>query len=283
MNITVLGTGIMGGGIATVAASKGFSVTAWNRTVERAQALEGPGLKAEPELAAAVSNADVIAIVVFDAASVMDVLERSYQAAPADAVWIQMSTIGTEGSGKVREFAEAHDLHLIETMMMGSKDQANSSQLILIGGGEQTLFEQAAPFLDAISKKLVHCGPQVGDGTAVKLACNLWLGCITAAACQSVKVLERQNVDPQLFLDVIAGGTSDSPYAHIKGGKAITKDYSPQFEVSALEKDLGLMKAVMDSVGFRNDLLSLVMDLYAQSDGKGHAHDDISAVATSFE
>ncbi|MEE8703014.1 NAD(P)-dependent oxidoreductase [Bifidobacterium crudilactis] len=283
MNITVLGTGIMGGGIATVAASKGFSVTAWNRTVERAQALEGPGLKAEPELAAAVSNADVIAIVVFDAASVMDVLERSYQAAPADAVWIQMSTIGTEGSGKVREFAEAHDLHLIETMMMGSKDQANSSQLILIGGGEQTLFEQAAPFLDAISKKLVHCGPQVGDGTAVKLACNLWLGCITAAACQSVKVLERQNVDPQLFLDVIAGGTSDSPYAHIKGGKAITKDYSPQFEVSALEKDLGLMKAVMDSVGFRNDLLSLVMDLYAQSDGNGHAHDDISAVATSFE
>ncbi|MCI1218576.1 MAG: NAD(P)-dependent oxidoreductase [Bifidobacterium crudilactis] len=283
MNITVLGTGIMGGGIATVAASKGFSVTAWNRTVERAQALEGPGLKAEPELAAAVSNADVIAIVVFDAASVMDVLERSYQAAPADAVWIQMSTIGTEGSGKVREFAEAHDLHLIETMMMGSKDQANSSQLILIGGGEQKLFEQAAPFLDAISKKLVHCGPQVGDGTAVKLACNLWLGCITAAACQSVKVLERQNVDPQLFLDVIAGGTSDSPYAHIKGGKAITKDYSPQFEVSALEKDLGLMKAVMDSVGFRNDLLSLVMDLYAQSDGNGHAHDDISAVATSFE
>ncbi|MCI2177537.1 MAG: NAD(P)-binding domain-containing protein, partial [Bifidobacterium psychraerophilum] len=99
MNITVLGTGIMGGGIATVAASKGFSVTAWNRTVERAQALEGPGLKAESELAAAVSNADVIAIVVFDAASVMDVLERSYQAAPADAVWIQMSTIGTEGSG----------------------------------------------------------------------------------------------------------------------------------------------------------------------------------------
>jgi 3-hydroxyisobutyrate dehydrogenase len=225
----------------------------------------------------------VIAIVVFDAASVMDVLERSYQAAPADAVWIQMSTIGTEGSGEVREFAEAHDLHLIETMMMGSKDQANSSQLILIGGGEQTLFEQAAPFLDAISKKLVHCGPQVGDGTAVKLACNLWLGCITAAACQSVKVLERQNVDPQLFLDVIAGGTSDSPYAHIKGGKAITKDYSPQFEVSALEKDLGLMKAVMDSVGFRNDLLSLVMDLYAQTDDKGHAHDDISAVATSFE
>ncbi|MCI1868686.1 NAD(P)-dependent oxidoreductase [Bifidobacterium crudilactis] len=283
MNITVLGTGIMGGGIATVAASKGFSVTAWNRTVERAQALEGPGLKAESELAAAVSNADVIAIVVFDAASVMDVLERSYQAAPADAVWIQMSTIGTEGSGKVREFAGAHDLHLIETMMMGSKDQANSSQLILIGGGEQTLFEQATPFLDAISKKLVHCGPRVGDGTAVKLACNLWLGCITAAACQSVKVLERQNVDPQLFLDVIAGGTSDSPYAHIKGGKAITKDYSPQFEVSALEKDLGLMKAVMDSVGFRNDLLSLVMDLYAQSDGNGHAHDDISAVATSFE
>lgn len=283
MNITVLGTGIMGSGIATVAASKGFSVSAWNRTIERAQALEGDSLHAESDLATAVSQADIIAIVVFDAESVLDVLQKAYQHAPADAVWVQMSTIGTEGARQAREFAEAHDLHLIETMMMGSKDQANSSQLILIGGGDEALFGKAKPFLEAISKKLVHCGAQVGDGTAVKLACNLWLGCITAAACQSVKVLERQHVNPQLFLDVIAGGTSDSPYAHIKGGKAISEDYSPQFEVSALEKDLGLMKSVMESVGFRSDLLSLVMDLYAQSDDKGHAHDDISAVATSFE
>jgi 3-hydroxyisobutyrate dehydrogenase len=283
MNITILGTGIMGSGIATVAASKDFQVTAWNRTIERARALEGHNLHAESDLNTAVSQADIIAIVVFDAASVLDVLEQSYQNAPAHAVWIQMSTIGTEGSRQVREFADAHHLNLIETMMMGSKDQANSSQLILIGGGDESLFNTVKPFLDAISKKLVHCGPQVADGTAVKLACNLWLGCITAAACQSVKVLERQGVNPQLFLDVIAGGTSDSPYAHIKGGKAIAKDYSPQFEVSALEKDLGLMKSVMDSVSFPSDLLSLVMDLYARSDAQGHAHDDISAVATSFE
>ncbi|MFT9008423.1 MAG: NAD(P)-dependent oxidoreductase [Bifidobacterium sp.] len=283
MNITVLGTGIMGSGIAKVAGSKGFRVTAWNRTIARAQALERDSIRAEADLSKAVSQADVIAIVVFDGASVLDVLESSYRQAPSDAVWVQMSTIGTEASHQVREFAAERHLHLIETMMMGSKDQANSSQLILIGGGDAALFDRAAPFLDAISKKLVHCGPEVGDGTAVKLACNLWLGCITAAACQSVKVLERQGVNPQLFLDVIAGGTSDSPYAHIKGGKAIAADYSPQFEVSALEKDLGLMKSVMDSVGFRSDLLSLVMDLYAQSDGTGHAHDDISAVATSFE
>ncbi|MFT8704777.1 NAD(P)-dependent oxidoreductase [Bifidobacterium aquikefiricola] len=283
MNITVVGTGIMGSGIARVLASKGFAVTAWNRTIERAQPLEADGVHVEADLTKAVANAEIIAIVVFDADSVLDVLSKSYEHAPANAIWVQMSTIGAEGSKRVSEFASAHQLRLVETMMMGSKDQANSSQLILIGGGEQALFDAAAPFVEAISQKLVHCGPKVGDGTAVKLACNLWLGCITAAACQSVKVLERQHVNPQLFLDVIAGGTSDSPYAHIKGGKAIANDYAPQFEVAALEKDLGLMKSVMESVGFRDDLLSLVLDLYAQSDGKGHAHDDISAVATSFE
>ena len=283
MKATVLGTGIMGSGIASVLATHGIETTAWNRTIDRALALREQSVHVEPVAANAVSQADVIFIVVYDSDSVLDVLEQCVDAAPRHAIWVQMATIGAAGAKQVAAFAAQHGITLVETMMMGSKDQANSGQLILIGGGDQRGFDAARPALDAISKKLVWCGPQLGDGTAIKLACNLWLGCITAAACQSLEVLERQGVDPHLFLDVISGATSDSPYAHIKGDKAICGDFSPQFEVMALKKDLDLMHDVMVEVGFRDDLLVEILGLYDQADAGGHTHDDISAVATVFQ
>ncbi|MCI1649470.1 NAD(P)-dependent oxidoreductase [Bifidobacterium tibiigranuli] len=281
--VTVLGTGIMGGGIAKTLAAAGFAVTAWNRTPAHAEPLREYGVKVESELADALAEADVILVVVYDAASVLDVLGRGIGAAFADAVWVQMATIGVEGAHHVAQLAEQQGAHLVETMMMGSKDQAESGALTLIAGGQRALFDQAGPVLDAISTKLVYCGESVGSGSVVKLACNLWLACITSAACQSVELLKGEGVDPQLFLDVITGMTTDSPYAHLKGGKAIAGDFSAQFEVNALLKDLGLVGEVMAGSGFRTDLLERQQTLYDQVREQGHGHDDVSAVALAFE
>lgn len=282
LNVTVLGTGLMGGGIARTLAAAGFAVTAWNRTRAHAEPLRAYGVSVEPNLAAALADADVVLVVVYDAASVMDVLERGIGAAPAGAVWVQMATIGVEESRDVARFAETKGAHLVETLMMGSKDQAENGALTLMAGGNPALFDQADPVLQAISVKIVHCGESVGSGSVVKLACNLWLACITSAACQSVELLKVEGVDPQLFLDVISGMTTDSPYAHLKGGKAITGDFSAQFEVNALLKDLGLVGEVMARRGFRTDLLDRQKALYDEVRAQGHGHDDVSAVALAF-
>jgi 3-hydroxyisobutyrate dehydrogenase len=286
MNITVLGTGIMGSGICTVLASKGFDVTAWNRTAARASALAEnaalPHLHAEADITRAVADADVIMVVAFDAASVLDVMSRAIPAAPAHAIWMQMATIGAAGAQQVRTLAAEYHLHAVETMMMGSKDQAASARLILIGGGAAEYFAALEPVTAAIAQKTVVAGDAIGDGTAVKLACNAWIAGITVTAAQSVQLLRHEGVDPQLFLDVIAGGTSDSPYAHMKGGKAISGDYSSQFEISALAKDMSLMREVMVATSMRSDFLDKLIELYGQASNAGHDHDDISAVSESF-
>ena len=283
MNVSVLGTGIMGSGIAQSLKRGGLDVTAWNRTPSRAAALAAEGISVVEDPVDAVSHADVIIISLYDADSVLSVLDKVADAAPSQAVWVQTATIGSEGARQVDQFAKDHELRVIETMMMGSKDQAAAGHLTLIGGGDHALFEQVKPVLDAISFKLVYCGTHIGDGTAVKLVCNLWLACITAAACQSVKLLERQHVDPHLFLQVIEGATTDSPYAHIKGNKAINQDFTPQFEVMALKKDLSLVSEVMDTYGFPKDVVETIYALYDLVGQQHHEHDDISAVAQAFD
>lgn len=282
MKVTVLGTGIMGSGISVTLAAKDFDVTAWNRTFEKAVALETTNLHAERSLEAAVADADVILIVAFDAASVLDIMNRCAQSAPSQAIWVQMATIGAAGAHDFRDFVTAHSLRAVETMMMGSRAQAATSHLILIGGGDPQLFSLLEPVTTAIAQKTIRAGDSIGSGTAVKLACNAWIAGITATAAQSVQLLEHEHTDPQLFLDVISGGTSDSPYAHLKGGKMISHDYSSQFEVSALRKDMQLMREVMSETGMRTDFLDEVMSLYSEADAKGHTHSDISAVAEAF-
>lgn len=283
MRITVLGTGIMGAGICKVLASKGFEVTAWNRSFEKAAVLRDKDLEPEESITAAVAHARVILVVAFDADSVLEVMTAAVDAAPANAIWVQMATIGANGARRVRDFAAAHHLNAVETMMMGSREQAASSRLILIGAGSAELFNALYPITSVIAQKTVIAGPSIGDGTAVKLACNAWIAGITVAAAQSVQLLEHEGVNPQLFLDVIGGGTSDSPYAHLKGGKAISKDYSSQFEVSALSKDMQLMRDVMLKTNMRSDFLDMLIGLYGEAGAMGHAHDDISAVAEAFD
>lgn len=289
--VTVLGTGLMGAGIARTLLRAGFDVTVWNRSRPSAEVLRAAGARVASSAADAVVGADAILIVVFDAASVLEVLDAAAPAddagptdaaAPSRAVWVQMATIGAAGSAAVRARARERGLELVETMIMGSKAQAEVGRLILLGGGPEATFGRLAPVLGAISQRLVVAGPDVGAGTALKLACNAWIATITAGAAQSIALARAQGLDPQLFLSAIIGGTSDSPYAHLKGDKVIAGDYSPQFAVAAIRKDLDLIREAADRTGVAPELLDTLQELYRAADASGHPGDDIAAVYEAF-
>jgi 3-hydroxyisobutyrate dehydrogenase len=89
-------------------------------------------------------------------------------------------------------------------------------------------------------------------------------------------------LDPQLFLDAIAGGAIDTPYAHIKGAAIIANDYRPSFSIDGTIKDLGLIRAAAQDVGVVDDVLAAVEARYLAAGRAGHGADDMSAVYTAF-
>lgn len=282
LRVTVLGTGLMGAGMARSLLRAGHRVTVWNRTPERAAPLAEDGALLAGTPAEAVADADVVLVVVFDAASVLQVLDAAGAHAPAGAVWMQCATIGTDGVRAVDARARELGLQLVETQMMGSKAQAEEGRLILIGGGPSELFAQVATVVDAVAQKIVHAGERVGDGTAVKLACNAWVAATTAGTAQSLALVRAQGLDPRLWLDVITGGTTDSPYCHLKGEKILAGDFSPQFAVDALRKDLALISQSARSNGVSTALLDTLTGLYRQAADEGHGDRDIAAVSCAF-
>lgn len=281
MNITVLGTGIMGTAVARRLLSSGHAVTVWNRTGERAEPLREDGASVADTAEDAVRAADVVLLTLFDATAVLDVMARACPVAP-DAVWVQASTIGTEATGRVSALAEREGVALLEAMMLGTRAPAEQGQLTLLVAGPEDLDARVAPAFEEMAAKVVRVGPDVGQAAALKLAANAWIAVLTAATAQSLAMTRGLGLDPHLFLDAIADTPVDSRYAHVKGEAMISSTFDPSFTVDGVVKDVGLIISAADQAGVPSDLLESVQGLFRRTSEAGHGADDMAAVISAF-
>lgn len=134
------------------------------------------------------------------------------------------------------------------------------------------------PLLALVSQKRVNAGPTVGVGTRLKLVCNTWIGLLTAGTGQAFAMLRALGLDEKLFLEAIAGGQSDTPYAHAKGALMLADDYQPaNFQLRGLHKDLELAEAATGDAG-AFPILDAVRGLYDRAEDHGLGTEDIAAV-----
>ncbi len=282
MRVTVLGTGAMGAGVAGSLLREGHQVTVWNRSADKATPLGEHGATVATDPGAAVEHAEVVLLTLFDTDAVVDVLEQAAGDAPTDAVWIQASTIGVDGTETFVQLAAKYGITLVEAMMLGTKAPAEQGKLTMLAAGPADQVDRVVPVLDAIGAKTIRAGERVGDGTALKLAANAWIASITAATGQSLALAAALGLDPQLFLDAIDGSASDSAYAHTKGAAIIAGEFPAQFALDGLRKDIGLIAEAARANDVSTTLLDALGRVYADASAAGHGGDDIAAVGTAF-
>jgi 3-hydroxyisobutyrate dehydrogenase len=282
VRVTVLGTGAMGAGVAQSLLREGHDVTVWNRSRERAEPLAEHGATVADDAGGAVAEAEVVLLTLFDADAVVDVLEQAAGDAPTDAVWVQASTVGVEGSDTVVQIAAKYGITLVEAMMLGTKTPAEQGKLTMLAAGPAATLDAIDPVLDAIGAKTVRAGDRVGEGTALKLAANAWIASITAATGQSLAIARGLGIDPALFLQAIEGSASDSAYAHTKGASMMAGEFPAQFALDGLRKDIGLITDAARANGVSTTLLDALGRVYADASAAGHGKDDIAAVSTAF-
>lgn len=278
MQVAVLGTGIMGSGMARSLAREGHDVIVWNRTRARAQALEGDGIRVAATVSDAVGGADAVVTVLFDADATVEVGRELVTALAPDAVWVQSATVGVEG---IRRVHEVGGDRVLDAPVLGTRAPAEQGALVVLASGPRVIVERASPVLEAIGSRTVVAGDAVGDASALKLACNAWVALLTAGLGQSLALAQGLGVAPELFLEAIAGGPVDAPYAKLKGGAMLAGDWTPSFEVDGVVKDLGLMVKAAPH-GFPTGLLDAVRRLFVDAAAAGHGADDMAAVRTVF-
>ena len=259
MRIALLGTGLMGAPMGRNLVAAGHEVHAWNRTRERAEAVDGATVHDTP--AAACAGAEVVVTMLADA----DAVEQAMDGVSLDgAVWAQMSTIGVEATDRLArgEFVDAP--------VLGSTPAAEQGALTVLASG---LFERCRPVFDAVGKT-IDLGPEAGAGQRMKLVLNHWVLPLVEGLAETVLLAERLGVDPQRFLDIIDGGAMGPPYAKLKGTNMIERTYEPNFSLRLARKDADLIAAVAADL----PLARLISERMGAAVDAGHGEEDFSAV-----
>ena len=280
--VTVLGTGIMGAGMARNLIAAGLDVTVWNRTPERARPLADAGARLTTDVAEAVAGADVVVTMLFDADTVRQVMEWALPAVAPGAVWAQTSTVGLDGAVRLGELAARHDIEYVDAPVLGTKGPAEQGTLTVLAGGPSALREAVTPVFDAIGSKTVWVGERAGDGQKLKLVANSWIGSVITGVAQAVALSERLGLEPQMFFDTIAGGPLDSAYGQLKGKAMIAGEYATSFAVSGVVKDFGLIAAALRGVDVRTEIVDAVAAVFGSAEAAGHGGDDMAAVVEAF-
>lgn len=269
----------MGAGMARSLARAGHHVTVWNRTAEKAEALAGDNITATSSVTDAVTGADAVVTMLFDLEATLAVADDIVAALGPDSVWIQSGTVGPDGARRLAEVATGG---LLDAPVLGTKQPAEEGKLVVLVSGPDALIEAAKPVFDAIGSRTVVAGSEIGAASGLKLACNAWIGLITAGTAQSLAFAAALGVDPELFLRTIEGQPTDSAYAQLKGKAILAGNYEPSFAVDGVIKDLGLMLDAAGSCGFPDELIAAVREMFRRASAEGHGADDMAAVRFAF-
>ncbi len=280
--IAVLGTGTMGAGMARSLLREGFGVRAWNRTAGKAAPLSADGAVVTASAADAVAGADVVLVMLFDLDAVVAVLTECAARLEPDTVIVQSSTIGPEGMATVAALGRSHGWKLLDAPVLGTKSPAERGLLVVLAAGDPALRPTVEPVFDAVGSRTVWAGDELGQASALKLACNAWVASLTAAAAQSLALAAGAGLDPHLVLDAIKGGGTDSPYLHAKGQAMIEGNYQASFSLDGVRKDLDLIASAAVGSGVNHELLDALRSVFAAAGRKGHGQDDMAAVFTAF-
>jgi 3-hydroxyisobutyrate dehydrogenase len=280
MTVAVLGAGgTMGRPMARNIAGAGLAVRAWNRSRERAQPLVADGAQLADTPYDAADGADVVLTMLADAGPVLGTIGGEHGAIGSmrpGAVWLQMSTIGEEGTAACIALATEQGIAFADAPVLGTKAPAEQGALVVLGSGADDLRERLRPILDAVGQRTMWVGA-AGAGTRLKVIVNSWIVTVMEGGAETIALAEGMGMDPALLLEAVAGGPLDLPYLRAKAKAIAERDFDPSFSLRLAAKDAGL---VQESAAGRGLDLPVLAAIRRRLDEGVAAHGDEDMSAT---
>ena len=276
--VAVLGTGIMGAAMARNLLAEGMEVSAWNRSREKAEPLAEDGAEVADSPADAASGADFLLTMLADADVVEEAIAGDVLPALAEGgVWLQMSTVGEDGSKRLAETANEHGVDFVDAPVLGTRQPAEQGQLVVLASGPEEVRERSQQIFAAVGSKTVWLG-EAGAGSRLKLVVNNWIVGLLGVLAETVAFANSIGVDPARFLQTIEGGPLGLPYAQLKGNMMIEEDFPTSFSARLARKDTGLVLDTAETHDLEMPIARAVAARFDEAIQAGHGEQDMAAI-----
>jgi 3-hydroxyisobutyrate dehydrogenase len=237
-------------------------------------------------VADAVRDASVVVTMVADADAVLNVMHDlgALAAMKAGASWVQMATIGVEGTDRALLLARTRpEIVFIDAPVSGSRGPAEEGKLVVLASGDrERAGTETQRFFDAIASK-VHWLGEAGQGTRMKLVFNAWIGLLMEGVAEIASLCDALSVEPASFAELVAGGPLFPPWALQKLRKVIDNGVTyPEFPLRWAEKDVQLALSASGKASVALPILSDIATVWADA-AKDFGSYDLSAVYLALQ
>lgn len=279
MNLALLGTGLLGQAVAERLKATGHILSAYNRSSAKTISLSQRGVRIALTAEEAISAADVVLLLLSDAAAIRAVLfDEAASRAIAGRLLVQMGTISPSDSRSIQQTIERLGGRYMEAPVLGSIAEANAGTLLIMVGATPECFAECEPVLRCLGSDVRLIGP-VGKAALLKLALNQLIAAEMAAFALSLGLIRREGIDVETFMAVLRKSTLYASMFDKKLPRLLKRDYErPNFPTRHLLKDVELILNAVEMThlptGGLQELRSLLQDTVTQ--GLGPA--DYSAI-----
>jgi 3-hydroxyisobutyrate dehydrogenase len=276
--IAWLGIGLLGSNFVRRLRERGEEVHVWNRTPEKARALEADGAKAFDSAADAVRGASVVHVTLGDDASVDAVLEPLAATLARETLVIDHTTTAPTPTGeRVARWKQRGITFVHAPVFMGPPAARQAQGLMLLSGDTQTR-ARVKPLLEPMTGKVVELGDDPTRGASLKLFGNMLLVFVVSGLADGYRFMRAQGIDP---VDAHALFNDFNLNNSIGGrGKAMASgDFTPMWELSMARKDVRLMTEEAQRHGAQMEVLPAIAQLFDRYIQNGDGRKDVGIVA----
>lgn len=278
--VAFIGLGAMGAPMASNLLAAGFALRVFNRRADRARPFAELGATVCASVAEAVQDARFVVSIVSDDEATRAVMlaEGGVVASAAPATIVVDSSTNTPAMAReVALAAAARGLAYLDAPVSGSVPQSRNRELVFMAGGDAAAFEAVRPLLDAMGRMALHVGAS-GAGATIKLVNNMLSGTMTAALAEAVSIAQAAGVDPQAAQAILSEGPVASRLVRSKLPKMLGRDFSAQFQLALMDKDLRYFLALAQQLDRPAPIASLVRGQFQAARRAGFGTLDTSAL-----
>jgi 3-hydroxyisobutyrate dehydrogenase len=278
--IAFLGMGLLGSSFVRALRRRGEEVQVWNRSPEKARALEADGARAFVDLLAAVRGAQRVHITLSDDAAVDDVLERARPSLDNGVTLVDHTTTSPAGTAKrAALWAERGVAFQHAPVFMGPKNALDGTGLMM-ASGDRGRFDALEPALSKMTGKLVYVGEAPERAAGMKLLGNLFLLAMMNGVFDMLTLAKSLGI-PASEASSLFDWFNPAGMLPARTKAVLTADFTqPSWELTMARKDARLMLEAATAGGGSLTLIPAIAALMDEWIAKGHGQDDWTVIAT---
>jgi 3-hydroxyisobutyrate dehydrogenase len=213
-----------------------------------------------------------------DAGATESAVGAALRCAREGTVWWQAGTVGVEDTARLAGLAREHGLIYVDAPVLGTRQPAEEGKLVVLAAGPSDALDRLAEVFAPTAAKVLRVGEEPGAATRLKLVANHWVFVLVQGVAETVQLARALGVEPEQWLEAIAGGPLDAGYAQLKAKAMLAGDFTLSFGLDNAAKDTRLILEAAAGDGLDLGFAGVIRDRFAAASAAGHGEQDMSAV-----